>query len=113
MIDLRHPAAWKGVWTALVTPLTKTSSGILSLDAKSLENLIEDQIANGITGFAIAGSTGEGSLLSSESYEELLKLAAAIVANRVPLIAGLGIGGTSQCLKNLGLALRYGYSAAL
>ncbi len=107
--NLRNAESWAGVWTALVTPLNSKRE----LDDVSFEKLIEAQILGGIKGFVIAGSTGEGSLLSAASYEHLLATAQKLVKGRLPLVAGLGIGGTEACLKNLELARRYGFSAVL
>ncbi len=59
---------------------------------------MEKQIQQGITGLVIAGSTGEGSLLSNETYQLLLEKAVEISRARVPIVAGLGIGGTAECL---------------
>jgi 4-hydroxy-tetrahydrodipicolinate synthase len=111
-LDLHQPSAWSGVWTALVTPLTR-SAGALVLDRDSLKSLIDAQITGGVRGLVIAGSTGEGSLLSSALYEDLLKQAHALASDRIPLVAGLGIGGTEACLKNAHLAKELGYQGVL
>jgi 4-hydroxy-tetrahydrodipicolinate synthase len=111
-ISLEKPSSWTGIWTALITPLSQGASG-LEIDQPSLKKLIDQQIASGLRGFVIAGSTGEGSLLGAKLYEKLLRSAFEIVAGRVPLVAGLGIGGTAACLENLRLAKSIGYSGAL
>lgn len=108
-LDLRESSAWRGVWTALITPLNAD----LSLDTAGVERLIEDQIAGGVRGLVIAGSTGEGSLLRADVYEALLAKARAVAGQRIPLVAGLGIGGTDACLANLELARKYRYDAVL
>ncbi len=107
--NLRSPSAWAGVWTALVTPLNEKKE----LDDIGLEKLIEAQIAGGIRGLVIAGSTGEGSLLPQSTYENLLVAAQRLNRGRLPLVAGLGIGGTESCLKNLEIARRHSYSGVL
>ncbi|MEO5667324.1 MAG: 4-hydroxy-tetrahydrodipicolinate synthase [Bdellovibrionota bacterium] len=104
---------WHGLWTALVTPLT-SEAGKLRIDAKSLARLIEKQLASkSLTGLVIAGSTGEGSLLSEDNFRILLQEAAAIVNKRVPLIAGVGIGGTESALKNASVIAAAGYQGLL
>jgi len=111
-LELKNPEAWAGVWTALITPLVRKKNELL-LDEKSLEFLIDDQIKRGVRGIVIAGSTGEGSLLNSPLLEKLFQLSAEIASSRVPLVAGLGIGGTEACLNNLALAKKYQFSGVL
>lgn len=111
-ISLLKPEAWSGIWTALVTPLQQTSSGMV-IDLSSLQNLIEFQISKGISGLVIGGSTGEGSLLGVGMYEQLLVEVKRIVGKRVPLVAGLGIGGTEACLTNAKIAKQWGYDGIL
>lgn len=108
-LDLSRAEAWRGVWTALVTPLKSDGS----LDGPSLEALIDAQIRDGIRGLIIAGSTGEGSLLSSAEYERLLQHARKVTERRIPIVAGLGIGGTESCLANLAIARRTGANGVL
>jgi len=109
MINLRTSAAWRGVWTAIVTPLKSRSE----LNEPELQKLIDAQIAAGVKGLVIGGSTGEGSLLAAPLFEKLLEKAQAMNAGRVPLVAGLGIGGTESCLKNIELARRLNYGGVL
>ena len=98
--DLRNKDNWAGVWTALITPLNSD----LSLDKKSLKSLIKKQVDAGISGLVIAGSTGEGSLLDEQKYSQLLDAAVSIVSSEIPVVAGLGIGGTEETLKNARIA---------
>ena len=110
--NLSEASAWKGVWTALITPLKKSSDGLV-LDTESLAQLIESQIDAGLHGLVIAGSTGEGSLLSDATYRDLLKESKRIVGKRLRLVAGLGIGGTENCLKNLKFVQEMDFDGAL
>ncbi len=106
---LKSESDWSGVWTALITPLKKD----LSLDHASLEKLIEMQIRAGIHGLIIAGSTGEGSLLPEKTFRDLLLTARKMAGPRIPLVAGLGIGGTESALQNAHLAQEAKYDALL
>jgi 4-hydroxy-tetrahydrodipicolinate synthase len=108
-INLNNTQSWHGLWTALITPFNLDNS----LDEKSLKNLIIDQIHSGVRGLVIAGSTGEGSLLSEKIYFQLLSKAKEFSENKIPLVAGLGIGGTETALHNLKIAKQLGYSGAL
>lgn len=106
---LEQPSQWKGVWTALITPFDQSGN----IDLASLEKLIEKQIAEKITGLVIAGSTGEGSLLSNAAYEKLQQNAVKIAKGRIPLVAGLGIGGTAECLERGRIAKAAGVNGLL
>jgi 4-hydroxy-tetrahydrodipicolinate synthase len=108
-LDLKKPESWKGVWTALITPLTAD----LQLDVASLETLMEQQIAGGVTGLVIAGSTGEGSTLPEATLKNLFTESQRIAKKRIPLVAGLGINGTEVCLRNGALAKAAGFSGLL
>lgn len=113
MSRLKDKNNWKGCWTALVTPLSINGSE-LSIDVTSLEKIIEAQISSGtLTGLVIAGSTGEGSLLSASLYKELLIQSKRIVNDRLPLVAGIGIGGTRSCVENVRIAKEAGFDAVL
>ncbi len=99
-MKLNSHSQWKGVWTALITPFDTQGK----LDLGSLEKMIEKQIQEQVTGLVIAGSTGEGSLLNNSDYSTLLKAAVAFAKGRIPIVAGLGIGGTRECLERAKLA---------
>ena len=109
MKNLKNPSQWKGVWTALITPFQNDKT----LDEISFKNLIEKQISEGITGLVIAGSTGEGSLLDDQQYELVLKKALEYANGRIPLVAGLGIGGTRESLKRGRIAKSAGVTGLL
>jgi 4-hydroxy-tetrahydrodipicolinate synthase len=99
MKNLFSKDAWSGLWTALITPLNSDGS----LDLKSLDNLIEHQVQSGVNGLILAGSTGEGGLLTQAQYSALLEHAAHTNRGRLQLIAGLGTGGTDSCLEKIEL----------
>ena len=63
---------FKGVATAIVTPMTEKG-----VDYESFERLIEWQIAEGINAIVVAGTTGEGSTLSDQEHKDVLKFAVA------------------------------------
>ncbi len=85
---------FKGILTALITPLDKNDN----IDFKTLESLIERQIASGVDGLVIGGSTGEGSSFSNQEYYELIKTAIDCSKGRIPIIAGIvGVSTASVC----------------
>ena len=77
---------FKGVGTAIVTPMLKTGE----VDYESYGRLIDWQIAEGVNAIIAAGTTGEGSTLSDEEHRDVVKYTVDRVGGRVPVIAGTG-----------------------
>ena len=97
-----------GTCTALVTPFKNGE-----IDYKSLENLIEFQISNGIDALLINGTTGESATLGECEKRELISFAARVVACRVPLIAGTGSSSTKKAIHLSQFACDVGADAVL
>ena len=83
-----------GAYTAIVTPMI---NGVV--DKKSLVNLIEYQIKNGITGIVPCGTTGESATLSFEEQTQVVESTIKTVAGRVPVIAGAGANSTAEAVE--------------
>ncbi|HMO16687.1 MAG TPA: 4-hydroxy-tetrahydrodipicolinate synthase [Oligoflexia bacterium] len=94
---------FSGVITALVTPFISRnlSSGVFSyeIDWQSFENLIEWQLAEGIDGFVLYGTTGESATLSVEEKLEITRRTKDMVRGRVPLIVGAGTNSTEGTIR--------------
>ncbi|MBQ9032240.1 MAG: 4-hydroxy-tetrahydrodipicolinate synthase [Parasporobacterium sp.] len=99
---------FKGAATALITPLNENG-----VDYKTLDKLIDWQIAEGINALVIAGTTGEGSTLTDEEHRELLQYSAEKVAGRVPVIAGTGSNDTAYAVSLTKFACEVGCDAML
>lgn len=84
-------ALFKGAGVALVTPMKDN----LDVDFDKLQELLEDQIANGTDSIIITGTTGEASTLTEEEHLEVIKAAVSMVNKRIPVIAGTG----SNCTR--------------
>ncbi|MCR4906366.1 MAG: 4-hydroxy-tetrahydrodipicolinate synthase [Clostridiales bacterium] len=97
-----------GAGTALVTPLTKDG-----VDFKTLADLIEWQISEGIDALVIAGTTGEGSTLSDEEHRAVLKFASEQIRGRVPVVAGTGSNDTAYAIDLTKYACEVGCDAML
>src|SRR5438067_3906196 len=78
------------VVTAMVTPFTE--SGALDLDAAA--SLARWLTENGSDGLVVAGTTGEGPVLSDNEKLELWTVVARAVT--VPVIAGSGTNDTAH-----------------
>ena len=75
-----------GTITALVTPMTNGGE----IDYQAFEQLIEQQIAGGVTGLVVIGSTGESSNLTDDEKFALIHQAIKTINKRVKVIVGLG-----------------------
>lgn len=101
-----HPS---GLITALATPFDE--AGALDLDA--WRRLLEWQVAAGVQGVVVAGSTGEAAMLDEAEYDLLLRTAVDVVAGRVAVLAGTGQPGTARTIAQTRRAAACGADAAL
>ncbi|MBQ9210321.1 MAG: 4-hydroxy-tetrahydrodipicolinate synthase [Clostridia bacterium] len=99
---------FRGVGTALITPFT--ASGV---DEAAFARLIEFQIENGVDALIVAGTTGEGSVLTEAEYEGLIAFSLRQVAGRVPVIAGSGANDTRKAIDRTKLACDLGADGVL
>ena len=86
---------FRGSIVALVTPFDKHDR----IDYDALRRLIEFHIGEGTNGLVIAGTTGESATLDQGEHAELIRRAAAMVAGRIPVIAGTGSNSTRQTVS--------------
>ena len=105
---MRENPIFRGVATALITPLTE--SGI---DFEAFGRVIDWQIDEGIDALVIAGTTGEGSTLTDEEHREAIRYAVERTAGRVPVIAGTGSNDTAYALDLSRYACEAGADALL
>lgn len=87
--------AFGGIFTALLTPMHENGD----IDFTSLERLVEHQIGQGIHGFYVGGSTGEGFILTSEERQQVLEKVVKAAAGRVTIIAHVGNISTRESIK--------------
>lgn len=99
---------FEGAHTALVTPFRNDL-----LDEAAFTRLIEDQIANGITGIVPVGTTGESPTLDYAEHHRVIELAVQVAAKRVLVIAGTGSNSTKEAIALTVEAERAGADAAL
>ena len=99
---------FRGTFTALVTPFR--DSGI---DVVAFEELIEAQVAAGITGIVAIGTTGESPTLSHEEREQVIRLAVAKANKHCLVLAGTGSNSTQHAVADTKLAEKLGVDGAL
>lgn len=79
-----------GAGTAIVTPMHEDGS----INYAAFEDLINDQIRNGIDAIVTVGTSGEASTLTDEEHVEAIRFTVETVHGRVPVIAGTGSNDT-------------------
>ena len=85
---------FKGVCTALVTPMTENG-----INYDKLEELINWQIEEGVDAILLSGTTGEAPTITDEEKMEMFKKGVEIVNKRVPFIAGTGTNNTAHIIR--------------
>lgn len=99
---------FKGIATALVTP---TDAKGVNYD--QLGRLIDWQIAEGVDGLVICGTTGESSTLTDDEHRRVISYSVERVGGRVPVIAGTGSNETDYALSMTRSACDSGADAVL
>lgn len=74
-----------GIIPPLITPLADRDR----LDEAGLERLIEWQVAGGVQGLFVLGTTGEGPSLSGRLRREMIWAASRMLGGRLPLYVGI------------------------
>lgn len=105
---MKNKTIFKGVATALITPLNEKG-----VDYDTLGRLIDWQIDEGINALVIAGTTGEGSTLDYPEHRDVLEYSVKRVAHRVPVIAGTGLNDTAQACELTKFSCDLGIDACL
>jgi 4-hydroxy-tetrahydrodipicolinate synthase len=102
-----HPARFGGLLTAMVTPFDE--DGALDLDAAG--TVARWLVDHGSDGLVVAGTTGEGPVLTDD--EKLSLWRAVVEAVTVPVIAGTGTNDTAHSVEMTRAAGKTGVHAVL
>ncbi len=86
---------FKGVWTAIITPMNDDGS----VDYPSLEQMVEQQVKARVAGIVSVGTTGESPTLSKSEHIEVIKQTAKFVNGRIALLAGTGSNCTQEAVR--------------
>lgn len=98
-----------GCITALITPFDK--EGIF--DQQGLEQLVDFQIENGITGILATGTTGESPTLKWQEHSRIIALIASQVRGKCVCIAGTGSNNTEEAMIGTSNAVKEGVDGVL
>ena len=85
---------FEGVYTALVTPFR---DGVV--DERTLDELVEQQVAAGVDGLVPCGSTGEAATLSHAEHRRVIEVVVAAARGRVRVLAGTGSNSTAEAIE--------------
>lgn len=102
------PIIFKGCGTALATPFDEQG-----INFKVFENMIENQIENGVDALIVCGTTGESSTMTEKERKDAIKFAIDVAKKRVPVIAGTGSNNTAQAMAMSKYAEEVGADACL
>ena len=99
---------FEGMASAIITPLNEKG-----IDYELFAKLIEWQIAEGIDGLVVCGTTGEGATLTDEEHKSAIEFMVKQVAGRVPVIAGTGSNDTAYAVELTKHACQIGVDGVL
>ena len=99
---------FRGIGTALITPMTATG-----VDYNNLARLIDFQLESGVSALIAVGTTGESATLTGAERKEVIRFTVERVAGRVPVVAGTGTNDTSHVLDFTKSACDNGADAVL
>jgi 4-hydroxy-tetrahydrodipicolinate synthase len=99
----------EGVYVPVITPFRADES----VDETAFAAAIERQIASGMAGIVVGGTTGEYYAMGIEERTHQLGLAADIIGKRVQLVAGCNTGATRDVIALAQHAKRLGYDAIM
>jgi len=97
-----------GAMTAIVTPMQGGQ-----IDEGGLTTLIKSQLAGGIKGLIVNGSTGEAATLTDDEQVYVLRQVIERVAGAVPVIAGVGSRSTHGAITQARRAEKAGADGLL
>lgn len=99
----------KGSLVALITPMTDAGA----VDWEAFEQLVHWHLEAGTHGIVPVGTTGESSTLSVTEHLEVVQRTVALVAGRIPVVAGTGANATAEAVHLTQEAASLGADACL
>lgn len=98
-----------GINVALVTPFDEAER----VDEEALAALVEDQLAHGVHGLVVNGSTGEFFALTPEERRRNVELVGEVARGRAPLIVHVGAMTTREAVAHAEHAAKHGAVCAM
>ena len=97
-----------GAMVALATPFQNGK-----IDFRTLDELINFQLENGIDAIVPVGTTGESPTLSHEEHKKVIERVVKVVRGEVPVIAGAGSNSTAEAIELAAFSKKVGADATL
>ena len=97
-----------GAMVALVTPFQDGQ-----IDFKTLDELIDFQLDNGIDAIVPVGTTGESPTLTNQEHKKVIERVVKTVGGQVPVIVGAGSNSTAEAIEYTAFAKKIGADATL
>ncbi len=97
-----------GAMVALITPFHEGE-----VDFKTLDELVDFQLENGIDAIVPVGTTGECPTLSHDEHKKVIERVVRAVGGRVPVIAGAGSNSTAEAIDLTSFSKKVGADATL
>lgn len=86
------PLIFKGVGTAIITPMRED----FSINYSVLDSLLDMQLRKNADAIVVAGTTGEASTLTVDEHIELVHHTVKYINGKIPVIAGAGSNNTAH-----------------
>ncbi len=83
------------IFSALIIPMNEDES----INEKALADLVCRELEDGVEGFYVCGSSGEGLLLSLEERKRVLEIVKKEAGDKVPVIAHVGTIRTQDAIE--------------
>ena len=97
-----------GAFVALVTPFQDGE-----VDFRTLDELVDFQLENGIDGIVPVGTTGESPTLSHAENKKVIERVVKAVVGQVPVIGGAGSNSTAEAIELTAFSKKVGADATL
>ncbi len=97
-----------GAMVALITPFQDGE-----IDFRTLDELIDFQLENGIDAIVPCGTTGESPTLSHDEQKKVIERVVKAVGGKVPVIAGAGSNSTAEAIELTAFSKKVGADATL
>ena len=91
---MKHPI-FKGIGTALVTPMTPDGK----IDYAAIERLVQRQVEAEIDALVVCATTGEAPTLGDDEHIDIVRFVVNLVKGRTPVIAGTGSNYTDHAVE--------------
>jgi 4-hydroxy-tetrahydrodipicolinate synthase len=106
---MNAPDRFRGTFTALVTPFTSGDA----IDYEAFDRLLHQQLAGGVQGVVLLGTTGESPTVTDTERDELLRFTMKRAKGRMLVVVGTGSNSTSLSIAHSRHAADLGADALL